>query len=173
MAIRRRNANLLDDLNFNSNITEELTLRKQQPVDTKTRKFQSKLDSKSFGSFDHTDWRKYFQKMYLESTGTSYKILGQSMNVKTKAIITSLMKDYEPTDIKLVIDFLFLADHDVEHTKDEITIYHLSRGWITSILPKAKLWQKGTYKKKSIKTNNTRVREWTGTTATNNDEEIF
>lgn len=176
MIKRVRNVELQQNLDFYTEVANDSTLsKKSQPMPVSDRKFQHKLDSGRYNDFTHLDWKKYFQHMYLKATGHKCILNGYSTNVKTKSIITGLMNDYSAQDIKNIIDFLFLADHDLVENKMEITIQFLTRGWVMSVHPKAILWTQGKYKKRQKYSKTPpRTREWTGSTSsTELDNEIF
>lgn len=173
MAKRIKNVALTTDLDFYNIITEKSTLdKKQKKMNTNKMKFQSKLESNLYNEFTHLEWIYYFQMKYKEATGKPCIMTGASTNQKAKSVVTSLMNDYTSQDIKTMIDFLFMADHDIEEHKTCITIFMLSKNWVMQIHPKSQLWKKGMYSKRSKKAP-TVNREWKDSIITTPDNDIF
>lgn len=135
-----------------------------------TRKFLNKLNSERFQDFDKGDWLMYFQMKYKEANGIGYQIKGQQMYIKHHSVIKSLVKNYTPNDIRSMIDFLFTSEQDL-FDKGQITVFHLSAGFLPSVYQSTQLWIIGKYKPKSqmykdrVKKTQ-RTREWTGTNST-------
>lgn len=131
-----------------------------------TRKFLNKLNSERFQDFDKGDWLMYFQMKYKEANGIGYQIKGNQMYIKHHSIIKSLMKNYTPNDIRSMIDFLFTSEQDL-FDKGQITVFHLSSGFLPSVYQSTQLWIIGKYKPKSQMYKDRakkaqRTREWTG-----------
>ena len=157
-------------------LLKKVANRKVSPA---TRKFLAKLEDERFKDFNKTDWLLYFQKRYKEANGIGYQILGQQMYYKHHAIINSLMKNYEPNDIRSMIDFLFTSGQDM-FPLNKITIYHLSSGFLPSVYQNTQLWIIGEYKtdaeiyqeKATKRKLPKRKREWDASKDSNNDDEI-
>lgn len=149
------------------NIPRKSLLKKvaNKKVTPATRKFLNKLNSERFQDFDKGDWLMYFQMKYREANGIGYQIRGNQMYIKHHSIIKSLMKNYTPNDIRSMIDFLFTSNQDI-FDKGQITVFHLSSGFLPTVFQNTQLWIIGKYKPKSqtykdrIKKSQ-RNREWT------------
>lgn len=173
---------ILAELNKNNRTaSEEIPRRKSilkkvanKRVTPTTRKFLAKLKEERFNEFTKTDWLLYFQKKYKEANGIGYQVLGQQMYIKHHAIINSLMKNYEPNDIRSMIDFLFTSEQDM-FPKNKVTIYHLSSGFLPSVYQNTQLWIIGEYKTdeeiyKAKRKVPKRVREWQDDNEDDNSE---
>lgn len=112
------------------------------------RKFLTKLDEELFSDFTSTDWIMYFQKKYEDCNRRGYAIVGQKAWSVEHGIYKSLMKDYAPRDIKLLIDFIFDSNQDVM-PKIQAGSYLLSKNWIQGMYQNATLWQTGDYRNKA------------------------
>lgn len=168
MAKRIRNANLISDSDFYREVVTDSTLNKIEEKASRDKKtYGYKLEHNKFNEFTEKDWKYYFEGMYFKATNHRMVSNGKDLNMKAKSIFTSLVKNYKPLEIKAMIDFLFLADHDLQDDKLQITIFMLSKNWLATIYPNSILWREGKYKSK----NNKRVREWTSPTNTEDDEE--
>ena len=133
----------------------ELKSKKDTPLkksDTKIsaskRRFLTKLEEDMFSEFTSTDWIMYFQSKYQEANGRGYAIVGKKAWSTEHSIYKSLMKDYAPKDIKLLIDFLFDSNQDIM-PKLQAGSYLLSAKWIQGVYQSALLWQTGDYKTKA------------------------
>lgn len=125
------------------------------------RRFYQKLNQERFNDFNKTDWLMYFQKLYKDANGIGYFINGQQMYVKHYGVINYLMKNYSANDIRSMIDFLFTSNQDL-FPKGQITIYHLSSGFLPQVYQNTQLWIIGKYKpNKELKKRGTnRAREY-------------
>lgn len=135
-------------------------------VSPATRKYLKKFNSGRFNDFDHRDWLMYFQQQYKEANKIGYQVRGQQMYYKHFSILRSLVKNYTPNDIKSMIDFLFTSNQDL-FDKGQLTVFHLSSGFLATVYQNTQLWIIGEYKTKSelykdrVKKTQ-RTREWTG-----------
>ena len=107
-------------------------------------KFLQKLENEEWDLFTVGDWINYF-KYKANSYGIRF-IRGNV--VKESSVIKSLMKKFSPLEIKMMIDFVFDADHTYfDKNKAGITI--LSGGWTQTIYASAKEWVEGRFVDKS------------------------
>lgn len=136
--------------NFEMKPKKDTPLKKKgdKKISASKRKFLSKLDEELFSEFTSTDWIMYFQKKYEEANNRGYAIVGQKAWSMEHGIYKSLMKDYAPKDIKLLIDFIFDSNQDIM-PKLQAGSYLLSKKWIQGVYQSAMLWQTGDYKTKA------------------------
>jgi hypothetical protein len=132
---------------------------KEKKVSDSKQKFLSKLEDGLFNDFKKADWLHYFQHKASEH-GVNY-IVGNY--IIDYAILGSLMERFTSGDMKLMIDFLFDCEHDIEQ-KRLIGVTMLSKGWINTIYQSALMWKDGEYKtRKQLRgehPNPHRNREW-------------
>lgn len=144
--------------------------KSNKKISAKKRKYLTKCKDELFSEFTSSDWIMYFQDKYYQENDRGYSIVGQKMWAMEHAIYKSLMKDYTPRDIKLMIDFIFDSNQDIK-PKLQAGSYLLSKGWLQSVYQNAKLWQTGDYKSDSdirrekyeASKPKKRNREWTNT----------
>ena len=136
------------------------------------RKFLNKLSEGMFSEFTSGDWIFYFQRKYEKTNGRTYPINGQKAWMIEHAIYKSVMKDYTPKDVKLMIDFVFDSSQDIK-PKLQLGSYIFSKGWLQGVYQSSMLWQTGDYMNqaeanKAKYAPDKRNREWQGT----KDEEV-
>ncbi len=135
--------------NFEMKPKEETPLKKSETkISASKRRFLFKLENELFSEFTSTDWIMYFQKKYQEANGRGYAIVGKKAWSMEHSIYKSLMKDYSPKDIKLLIDFIFDSNQDIM-PKLQAGSYLFSAKWIQGVYQSALLWQTGDYKTKA------------------------
>lgn len=135
--------------NFEMKPKKETPLKKSETkISASKRRFLFKLENELFSEFTSTDWIMYFQKKYQEANGRSYVIAGKKAWSIEHSIYKSLMKDFSPKDIKLLIDFIFDSNQDIK-PKLQAGSYLFSAKWIQGIYQSALLWQTGDYKTKA------------------------
>ena len=128
---------------------KETPLKKSETkISASKRRFLFKLENELFSEFTSTDWIMYFQKKYQEANNRSYVIAGKKAWSIEHSIYKSLMKDFTPKDIKLLIDFIFDSNQDIM-PKLQAGSYLFSAKWIQGVYQSALLWQTGDYKTKS------------------------
>jgi hypothetical protein len=162
---------LLDDVAEDIGITE--VPKKIHKSSNPMQRFITKLNEKDFEHFNTQDWLRYWN--YKRNSHG----LGNYIPNCTKdcAILKSLMKNFKMQDIKLMIDFLYDASHDL-YNKKKMGIWILSKGWLNEVYQSAQMWKDGEYKtraqeRKEEYTKPIRNREWTGnTTKTENKSHI-
>lgn len=136
--------------NFEMKPKKDTPLKKKgdKKISASKRKFLSKLDEGLFSEFTSTDWIMYFQKKYEEANNRGYVIVGKKAWSTEHSIYKSLMKDFTPKDIKLLIDFIFDSNQDIK-PKLQAGSYLFSAKWIQGVYQSALLWQTGDYKTKA------------------------
>lgn len=135
--------------NFEMKPKKETPLKKSETkISASKRRFLFKLENELFSEFTSTDWIMYFQKKYQESNNRSYVIAGKKAWSIEHSIYKSLMKDFTPKDIKLLIDFIFDSNQDIM-PKLQAGSYLFSAKWIQGVYQSALLWQTGDYKTKA------------------------
>lgn len=135
--------------NFEMKPKKETPLKKSETkISASKRRFLYKLENELFSEFTSTDWIMYFQKKYQEATNRSYVIAGKKAWSIEHSIYKSLMKDFTPKDIKLLIDFIFDSNQDIM-PKLQAGSYLFSAKWIQGVYQSALLWQTGDYKTKA------------------------
>ena len=122
--------------------------KKDSKMSSSKRKFLTRLEDGLFSEFTSTDWIMYFQQKYSEVTNRGYAIVGQRAWATEHSIYKSLMNEYNPKDIKLLIDFIFDSNQDIM-PKLQAGSYLFSKGWIQGVYQSALLWQTGDYKTKA------------------------
>jgi hypothetical protein len=132
-------------------------LSQDRPLSPSYNKIDKLIEDGDISSFTYKDWIKYFTKK-AEEHDVAYV---RSDNIKESAIVKSLMKKFQPSDIRNMIDFLWDAPHTIVKDKDTLTIFHLSGGWLSGVYNQSRKWIEGQYqtenKKKRFK------REWDDT----------
>ena len=141
-------------INMN-NIREEKLSRKE-------KHFRKLLNDGLFNEFDKYDWMEYFK----------YKAKKHSINyrwnnyMKESQVMAGLIKRFEASEIKLMIDFLWDCNHEMFVGK-VLGIYMLSEAWGSqnSRFQNALLWRDGKFKterqlKREMKNDNSRNRNW-------------
>ena len=147
----------------------EMKPKKSVTKPTSKSKFDLKLENELFSEFTSLDWIMYFQLKYEKATSKKYFIAGQKAWVVEHRIYKSLMKEFTPKDIKLLIDFIFESNQDIMPPLQAGAFLYSSK-WIQTMYQSATLWQTGDYKNKAelnkekYKASITpiRNREWTG-----------
>lgn len=136
--------------NFELKSKKDTPLKKKSDtkISASKRRFLAKLEEEMFSEFTSTDWIMYFQSKYNEANGRGYVIVGKKAWSTEHSIYKSLMKDYTPKDLKLLIDFLFDSNQDIM-PKLQAGSYLLSAKWIQGVYQSALLWQTGDYKTKA------------------------
>lgn len=135
--------------NFEMKPKKETPLKKSETkISASKRRFLYKLENELFSEFTSTDWIMYFQKKYQEANNRSYVIAGKKAWSMEHSIYKSLMKDFTPKDIKLLIDFIFDSNQDIM-PKLQAGSYLFSAKWIQGVYQSALLWQTGDYKTKA------------------------
>lgn len=135
--------------NFEMKPKKETPLKKSETkISASKRRFLFKLENELFSEFTSTDWIMYFQKKYQEANNRSYVIAGKKAWSIEHSIYKSLMKDFTPKDIKLLIDFIFDSNQDIM-PKLQAGSYLFSAKWIQGVYQSALLWQTGDYKTKA------------------------
>ena len=136
--------------NFEMKPKKDTPLKKKSEtkISASKRRFLAKLEDELFSEFTSTDWIMYFQNKYQEANGRGYVIVGKKAWSTEHSIYKSLMKDYSPKDIKLLIDFIFDSNQDIK-PKLQAGSYLLSAKWIQGVYQSALLWQTGDYKTKA------------------------
>lgn len=136
--------------NFELKSKKDTPLKKKSDtkISVSKRKYLAKLEEELFSEFTSTDWIMYFQSKYQEVNGRGYAIVGNKAWSTEHSIYKSLMKDYTPKDIKLLIDFLFDSNQDIM-PKLQAGSYLMSAKWIQGVYQSALLWQTGDYKTKA------------------------
>lgn len=178
MAKRIRNNSLVSDLEFTNIVAKDSELtkkRKPSRVPSQQQKFLKKLENEDFQSFTYLDWRDYFRYMYKQVNGMNYNIDYKTFNAQIKSVFTSLVNKYSWIEIKTMIDFLFLADHNHCEHKQVIHFNMLSSKYVLYVYPNAMLWKEGKYKKSNKKPKrDLSDREWTTDTSIDlSDDDIF
>lgn len=177
MAKRIRNNSLVHELEFTNTVAKdsELHKRKVSRPPSQNQKFLKKLTNEQFADFTYLDWRDYFKYMYKKVNGMSYRVDYQAYNIQIKRVFTALVDNYTWSEIKLMIDFLFLADHHHCEHKRTVHFNMLSSKYILYVYPNALLWKENKYKKYNRKSKRDLAdREWTSNSANNlEDDEIF
>jgi hypothetical protein len=162
-----------EELNNTEETNDELktsspALKKTRKLSPKTMAFMRKLSDGLYSELSENEWIMYFQMKYKEVNDRGYYIdKANGSYTKANAIFKGLLMRYNPKDVKLMIDFLFEADHDIK-PKNQIAIYMLSKGWLDTIYSDALLWRDGEYlnraqfnaKKYKEAQPNKRNREW-------------
>jgi len=132
--------------NFEMKPKKESPLKKSETkISASKRRFLAKLEDELFSEFTSTDWIMYFQKKYQVATNRGYVIVGKKAWSTEHSIYKSLMKDFTPKDIKLLIDFIFDSNQDIK-PKLQAGSYLFSAKWIQGVYQSALLWQTGDYK---------------------------
>lgn len=136
--------------NFELKSKKDTPLKKKSgtKISASKRRFLAKLEEELFSEFTSTDWIMYFQSKYQEVNSRGYAIVGKKAWSTEHSIYKSLMKDYTPKDIKLLIDFLFDSNQDIM-PKLQAGSYLMSAKWIQGVYQSALLWQTGDYKTKA------------------------
>lgn len=135
--------------NFEMKPKKETSLKKSETkISASKRRFLAKLEDELFSEFTSTDWIMYFQNKYQEANGRGYAIVGKKAWSTEHSIYKSLMKDFTPKDIKLLIDFIFDSNQDIK-PKLQAGSYLFSAKWIQGVYQSALLWQTGDYKTKA------------------------
>ena len=154
-------------------------LTKKKKLSPSTLKFLKKLDEELFSEFTNTEWIMYFQKKYKEANnGKGYQLIGDTAWRNERCIYNSLIKNFTPQDIKTMIDFLCIAEHDMM-PKNKIGAFMMSSKWIDHVYKDAMLWAEGNYMtqaqyratKYSQAQPEKRNREWIPTDTTTQPEE--
>lgn len=147
--------------------------------------FEYLLEEEMFSEFKSLDWIYYFQMKYFEANNMHYQISDNKRAWTVEhSIYKSVMKEYTPRDIKLMIDFIFDSNQDIKDKK-QCGSYLLSSKWIDSIYRTACLWREGQYftrremwDKQNRKSNEEstktkfKAREWTTDTDVDIDESV-
>ncbi len=135
--------------NFEMKPKKDTPLKKSETkISAGKRRFLFKLENELFSEFTSTDWIMYFQKKYQEANNRNYVIAGKKAWSIEHSIYKSLMKDFTPKDIKLLIDFIFDSNQDIM-PKLQAGSYLFSAKWIQGVYQSALLWQTGDYKTKA------------------------
>lgn len=140
------------DNTFNVN-TRKIKSNGKPNIRTRKQDMLEKLEIEDFGSFTEKDWYQYFVYQ-AEKNGVSY-LTGNF--AKEYAIIRSVLTQLSWVDLKLMIDFVWEANHDLVQDKRTLGVYILSKGWINTVYQQALMWRDGTYKSKNAPLHN---REW-------------
>lgn len=120
-----------------------------QPKNLSNKAFQAfitKLNNEQFDEFNHKDWLSYFIHKG-KSKGMRYI----PNYIKDAAVLKSLMSNFEPTDIKNMIDFIFDSNQDIVDRRT-VGIWALSGGWTNTIYQNSQLWINGEYTSKKTLT---------------------
>lgn len=136
--------NTVSEEAINNKVTKKVGLKKKGNLTPAKRAFLNKLEKGMFSEFKNTDWIMYFQQKYKEVNGRGYSLVGEVAWRNERSIYNSLIKKFPPKEIKLMIDFLFDADHDMK-PKVQLGAYIMSSKWIDSTYNNALLWRDGLY----------------------------
>jgi hypothetical protein len=127
---------LPDKSKLNGLLDDEIILPK--PKAKRKSKFDRLLADESFDEFSHIEWIKYFS--YLAAQGEY--IVKPFDKMKENSIVKALMKKYKPEIIKLMMEFIWEAPHNLKD-KNEIGLWILSGNWLNTIYPSAIKWGRG------------------------------
>lgn len=168
--------------NFEMKFKKGNSLKKKggKKLSPSMRKFLLKLQDELFSEFTSTDWIYYFQMKYEEANSRGYAIVGKKAWATEHAIYKSVMKDYTPRDIKLMIDFIFDSNQDIM-PKLQAGGFLLSSKWVQGIYQNSLLWQTGDYKSRAdinkekyqASIPKKRNREWNYADDTNKEKTII
>lgn len=118
------------------------------------QKYVTKLNAGAFDEFNKSDFYHYF-KDSARCRGITYR----SHAAKDQAIFGRLLKEFDPFEIKDMIDFLFRSGQDIiDYTQAGVWIF--SSSWLNTIYQNSLLWKEGNYKRKK------KVREYESTNCT-------
>lgn len=143
-------------------------LRKIRKVSTERMNYYYKLQEGLLSEMNEYDWIMYFNDAFFRANKFLPKYsedrVGKS---KRLAVMKRVVNNFEPKDIKLMIDFLFEAEHDLK-PKSQINIFILSAGFLDAVALGAQAWEVGEYQTKaqmykaqySKNTNANTNREW-------------
>lgn len=141
-------------------------LKKLRKLTTEQKHYYMKLDEGMLGEFNEKDWLQYFNDMFFQANNFFPRypedVKSRSMRI---AIMKRVMNNFTPKETKGLIDFLFLADHDIK-PKSQISIFLLSGGFLDTVSMGAQAWELGKYQNKSEmyrsqrSTTTNRNREW-------------
>ena len=135
--------------NFEMKPKKESPLKKRDTkLSASKRKYLARLAEELFSKFTTTDWIFYFQQQYEKFNQRPYVLAGQKGWTMEHAIYRSLMKEFTPKDIKLLIDFIFESQQDIV-PKKQAGGYLFSKKWIQGVYQSAILWQTGEYQNKT------------------------
>ena len=123
--------------------------------------FKEKLASDELASFTCIDWVEYF---IYKCNGYGFQYFrGQKGSIiNENKIISNLMKDYTPEQIKNIFDFMWDIWDNPKIDKRTMRISILSTGWMQEIFNLTESWSKGDSVNRNIDKPNT-TREWRGT----------
>jgi hypothetical protein len=90
--------------------------------------------------FKVKDWYDYF-KYKAKKRGVNY-CASASLLVKEKAVIKSIMENYEPVMIKAMIDTAWDVNHKLMKP-DQVSIFIMSKSFLRSLVPLAQKYMQG------------------------------
>lgn len=156
-------------------------LKKLRKLDTARMIYYYKLDSGLLGELDEKEWMMYFDDSFYKVNRFYPRYPKDNLSfIKRKSVMQRVMSNFDAKEIKVMIDFLFEAEHDIK-PKSQLNIFILSAGFLDVVSMGAQAWELGQYQTKSqmyrehrVKNSNQNTnREWDTTKHVNKPKEEF
>lgn len=107
---------------------------------TKKDKVIDKIENGDFDNLKVNDWYKYF--VYKASNHGVKYCSSSSLLCKEKAVLKSVMANYEPALIKAMIDVAWDTKHKMMKM-EEVNIFILSKSFLRTLVPLATKYMQG------------------------------
>lgn len=136
-------------LGLSTEIVNNVPLRKLRKLDTARKVYYHKLDEGLLGELTEKEWMMYFDDSFFRANRFYPRYPKDNLSfVKRKSVMQRVMSNFDAKEIKLMIDFLFQAEHDIK-PKSQLNIFILSAGFLDVVSMSAQAWELGQYQTKS------------------------